>query len=187
MPLCPAFSFNFAPIPPTPFPAGRGRFLVDFAGGFAPGTPAAEPIGLRKTDKKRSLRVIPPPAEVPVRQGQPVLRPVQPWGCKGRSSLHKIPYSFPLPHRGRGSGGWGATKQAKGRVGRQPQPPRPPPGTETARLAGNAGASPPPARDTPPLLRCRLGSASGYLYGRDSQCRAPSSLGDARGEAPCIK
>ena len=51
-----------APIPPTPFPAGRGRILVDFAGGFAPGTPAAEPIGLRKTDKKRSLRVIPPPA-----------------------------------------------------------------------------------------------------------------------------
>ena len=29
-----------APIPPTPFPAGRGSFKVYFAGGFAPGTPA---------------------------------------------------------------------------------------------------------------------------------------------------
>ena len=29
-----------SPIPPTPFPAGRGRFLLYFAGGSAPGTPA---------------------------------------------------------------------------------------------------------------------------------------------------
>ena len=29
-----------APIPPTPFPAGRGSPKVYFAGGFAPGTPA---------------------------------------------------------------------------------------------------------------------------------------------------
>ena len=35
-----AFSFDSAPIPPASFPAGRGRFLVYFAGGFAPGTPA---------------------------------------------------------------------------------------------------------------------------------------------------
>ncbi len=94
-----------SPIPPTPFPAGRGRFLVDFAGGFAPGTPAAEPIGLCKTDKKRSLRVIPPPAEVPVRQGQPVPRPVQPWGCKGRSPLHKN--NLKSPPSPPGKGGWG--------------------------------------------------------------------------------
>ena len=32
--------YFFAPIPPTPFPAGRGRSKVYFAGGFAPGTPA---------------------------------------------------------------------------------------------------------------------------------------------------
>ena len=100
LPTLPLVCFS-APIPPTPFPAGRGRFLVDFAGGFAPGTPAAEPIGLRKTDKKRSLRVIPPPAEVPVRQEQPVPRPVQPWGCKGRSPLHEITLNLPLPRRGR--------------------------------------------------------------------------------------
>ena len=58
-----------APIPPTPFPAGRGRLKVYFAGGFAPGTPAldrlrhlqplpcghpgAEPMVRRKNDRKR--------------------------------------------------------------------------------------------------------------------------------------
>ena len=34
----------FAPIPPTPFPAGRGRFLVYFAGGWRPRHPCAEPL-----------------------------------------------------------------------------------------------------------------------------------------------
>ena len=34
------FVCRFSPIPPTPFPAGRGSFKVYFAGGFAPGTPA---------------------------------------------------------------------------------------------------------------------------------------------------
>ena len=100
-----AFSLLFCPHPPSPLPLrGRGRFLVDFAGGFAPGTPAAEPIGLRKTDKKRSLRVIPPPTEAPVRQGQPVPRPVQPWGCKGRSPRRNNLWGSPFPA---GEGGWG--------------------------------------------------------------------------------
>ena len=31
---------------------------------------------------------------------------VQPRGCKGRSPLHKITLSLPLPRRGRGSGGY---------------------------------------------------------------------------------
>ena len=66
-----------SPIPPTPFPAGRGRLLLYFAGGFAPGTPAAEPIGLRKPGKKRSLRVIPPP------QGHLYGRGIQ---CRKRSN-----------------------------------------------------------------------------------------------------
>ena len=40
-PPAPAFSFLFRPHPPSPLPLrGRGRFLVYFAGGFAPGTPA---------------------------------------------------------------------------------------------------------------------------------------------------
>ena len=38
LPLLP-LALSFAPIPPPPFPAGRGRPKVYFAGGFAPGTP----------------------------------------------------------------------------------------------------------------------------------------------------
>ena len=42
--LLPACLFTLAyfpaPIPPAPFPAGRGRILLYFAGGGAPGTPA---------------------------------------------------------------------------------------------------------------------------------------------------
>ena len=39
LPILPLVYFS-APNPPAPIPAGRGRFLVYFAGGFAPGTPA---------------------------------------------------------------------------------------------------------------------------------------------------
>ena len=49
LPAYPAFSLLFCPPspkgkdrPPTPFPAGRGRSKVYFAGGFAPGTPALD-------------------------------------------------------------------------------------------------------------------------------------------------
>ena len=38
-PASPAFSFVSAPIPPPPFPAGRGRFKVYFAGGYRPRHP----------------------------------------------------------------------------------------------------------------------------------------------------
>ena len=92
-----------APIPLTPFPAGRGGLLLYFAGGFAPGTPAAEPIGLRKPGKKRSLRVIPPP------QGHLYGRGIQ---CRTRSNagdargeapcIRKLKPPFPP---GRGTGG----------------------------------------------------------------------------------
>ena len=47
-PLCrpptPPLAFFFAPIPPTPFPAGRGGILLYFAGGSAPGTPGIKPL-----------------------------------------------------------------------------------------------------------------------------------------------
>ena len=140
-----AFSLLCCPLSPypPPFPAGRGRFLVDFAGGFAPGTPAAEPIGLRKTDKKRSLRVIPPPTEAPVRQGQPVPRPVQPWGCKGRSPLHEITLNLPLPHRGRGLGGWGQKRTLKAGLG----------GWQSRQATAGCVIR--------PLFRCRPGSPPG--------------------------
>ena len=51
LPAYPAFSFISCPIPPTPFPAGRGRSKVYFAGGFAPGTPAL--------DRSRHLQTFP--------------------------------------------------------------------------------------------------------------------------------
>ena len=36
LPVAPAFSFVFAPIPPTPFPAGRGRPKLFFCKGLRP-------------------------------------------------------------------------------------------------------------------------------------------------------
>ena len=114
------------PIPPPPLPRrGRGgKFLVCFAGGSAPGTPAL--------DRSRHLQSFPNrhPAEwrlfttrVPAapaganapfeaertgfQQAMPVPRPIQPRGCKGRSPLHKKTPKLPLPRWGRGVGGWG--------------------------------------------------------------------------------
>ena len=43
LPVAPAFSFVFAPIPPTPFPAGRGRPKLFHARGFAPCIPSIRP------------------------------------------------------------------------------------------------------------------------------------------------
>ena len=53
-----------------------------------------------------------PPARVPVRQGRPAPARVQPWGCKGRSPLHKITLISPFP-LGRGWGGWGLGNNLK--------------------------------------------------------------------------
>ena len=55
-----------------------------------------------------------PPIEFSTAAGRTSAARVQPRGCKGRSPLHKITYSHPLPHRGRG-----ARKQVKGRVNRR--------------------------------------------------------------------
>ena len=46
---------------------------------------------------------------------------VQPRGCKGRSPLHKITFSPPPSPWGKGVGGMGAGRQAKGRGGRRPK------------------------------------------------------------------
>ena len=71
-----------------------------------------------------------PPCRVPQRQGQlatnrdkpppgawfapfPSAAWVQPRGCKGRSPLHEKNLGLPLPHRGRGSGGWGEESKLK--------------------------------------------------------------------------
>ena len=47
------------------------------------------------------------PRRVPAPPLQPVPRGFSPRGCKGRSPLHKITLSLPLPRRGREAGGWG--------------------------------------------------------------------------------
>ena len=44
------------------------------------------------------------PRRVALTQVEPVPRPIQPRGCKGRSPLHKKTISLPLPRRGRGRG-----------------------------------------------------------------------------------
>ena len=51
----------------------------------------------------------PPPAVFAANRGY------SPRGCKGRSPLHKITLSPPLPRRGRGSGGWGQESKLKAR------------------------------------------------------------------------
>ena len=106
------------PIPPPPFPGGEGgeKFLVYFAGGSAPGTPAL--------NRLRHLQILPyrclagswlfcgtgfrRPGKAPrlgFQRALPVPRPFSPWGCKGRSPLHKKTKKHPLPRGGRGAGG----------------------------------------------------------------------------------
>ena len=101
---------------------------------------------------------------------------VQPWGCKGRSPLHKITLISPFP-LGRGRGGYpspsgkGGRKEREGSVGRRQRRQEIPFGTAVAGRAGNQPDKPParvPVRQGQPV-------PPGF------------SPGDARGEAPCIK
>ena len=162
--VCPAgrrlalpLALFLSPIPPPPFPLrGRGSPKVYFAGGFAPGTPALNRLRHLQFPPCRCLagswflqHGFPLPRRVPVPQQSPKNQfptsiasaaRVQPRGCKGRSPLHKKTKNLPLPHRGRGSGGWGQKKQTQGRVGRR-------------------------QRRTPPCPQFCPGSAAGNLYG----------------------
>ena len=107
-----------APIPLTPFPAGRGDYYFISPGASPPAPLRLNPIGLRKPGKKRSLRVIPPP------QGHLYGRGIQ---CRTRSNagdargeapcIRKL--KTPPSPEGKGVGGMGAEKQAKSRVGRR--------------------------------------------------------------------
>ena len=100
-----------------------------------------------------------PPLRIPERQGQPMTsraspppardtRPcsgaarVQPRGCKGRSPLHKKTKNLPLP-AGKGVGGMGARKQAKGSVGRRQARQATPADSGTARSADDQPGKPP--------------------------------------------
>ena len=87
---------------------------------------------------------------------------VQPRGCKGRSPLHKITLSLPLPRRGRGSGGWGQESKLKARLAGDQNRCAPPPGTTVARSAGDQN------RCAPPF---------GFLHRRLSQCRPGTAPG----------
>ena len=79
-PANPAFSLLSFPHPPAPLPLrGRGRFLVHFAGGSAPGTPVL--------NRLRHLQLLPPmsPAGVCLRNLQLGAKPTEPpfyWQCR---------------------------------------------------------------------------------------------------------
>ena len=71
----------------------------------------------------------------------------------------------------------GATKQTKGRAGRQPQPPHPPVGDRDGRVSRQRrGKLPASARYAAPVP-VRPGSASGYLFGTVCKCRERFSAG----------
>ena len=92
-----------------------------------------------------------PPCPPPARDTCPCsgAARVQPRGCKGRSPLHKITYSLPLP-AGKGVGGMGAGKQTTVRVGRRQTRHAPRWGQRRQGQPATSRASPPPARDTCP-------------------------------------
>ena len=110
------------------------------------------------------------PRRVPAPQVQPVPRPTQPRGCKGRSPLHEITLVPPLPRRGRGQGDRGQKSKLK------------------AGSAGDKQGKPSAGHRNGWSSRQRRGYALvGCLLRRFNPCRVPSSPGDARGEAPCIR
>ena len=176
-----------APIPPTPFPAGRGRLKVYFAGGYRPRHPGIKP----------STALTAPATQAPLRgsglfstripvapvcaialfnaertgfpQAKPVPRPHPARGCKGRSPLHEITLVSPFPP-GRGVGGWGQQSKLKAGVAgdKEGKPPR-----RVQRRQGQPapqGASP-AGCVVRPHPQCRPGSAAGHLHGKGCTCR----------------
>ena len=106
-------------------------------------------------EELRRLRWSSPPGRV-----EQVPPPAQPWGCKGRSPLHKKTKNLPLPRRGRGVGGWG--KEIKLKAG----------------AAGDKESKPPIAFFTAAgIASAAWGQAPHCVFhsGRDSQCRAGSA------------
>ena len=124
-PACPfTLACFYAPIPPAPFPSGEGgdsKYISP--GATAPGTPAIGwdaaldlllengTFSLSGKSFPQRARIqmrqeMPPPLEI-IPAGSASAARVQPRGCKGRSPLHKITFSLPLP-AGKGVGGMGA-------------------------------------------------------------------------------
>ena len=99
-------AYFFAPIPPAPFPAGRGRPRLFYARGFAPCIPGAEPG--RHWSRGRTTH----PAGVCLRNCQLAAKPIeQPfyWQCR-------------QPRRG-GTGGDGTIRRTRRRRLRWSSPP----------------------------------------------------------------
>ena len=108
----------------------RGRGTSAFEMVLSPGAGRASAVGGKPPAGYRGgvvSRRLPgqAPRRVPPTPAEPVPCPAQPWGCKGRSPLHKKTKSLPLPRRGRGLGGYpspsgkGGKNKAKGRAGRR--------------------------------------------------------------------
>ena len=98
-------------------PTGQAPHRVPWRQGQQATTPLRPPSGHRNATptpprKRRS------PPWVPLSTRKTSAARVQPRGCKGRSPLHKITFSLPLP-AGKGVGGMGAEKQTKGRASRR--------------------------------------------------------------------
>ena len=194
--------FFLPPYPPTPLPRwGRGRILLYFAGGFAPGTPALNPpaalTDLATQASRWRVRLLPrppalplalfsapiPPAPFPAGRGR-ILLYFAGGFAPGTPALNRLRHlqSCQTGTRRKGKPAaccksdrraflW-AVSAAKERGDRGR-------GTSAFEMvlspgAGRASA----AGGTPP------GGDSG---GRVSRCRFRFSPGDARGEAPCIR
>ena len=54
--ICLPYHSFFSPIPPTPFPAGRGGLLVYFAGGYRPRHPGIKPPAALTASAMRTPR-----------------------------------------------------------------------------------------------------------------------------------
>ena len=115
-PAYPAFSCPLSPRPPSP--AGKGETQSLFRRGLRPRHPCTEPLAAL-TDPAIQVHGGTTRRE-PIPVGFAANHGFSPRGCKGRSPLHKKTKNLPLP-AGKGGGGMGATKQAKGGVGRANQ------------------------------------------------------------------
>ena len=97
--LNPAFGFLSCPIPPPPFPPGRGSPKVYFAGGFAPGTPALDRLRhLQSLPYRCPAGARPPPGTQTA--GIAGAARIQSRGCKGLRPRHpgiKPPAALTVP------------------------------------------------------------------------------------------
>ena len=141
-------------IPPSQWEGGRGDGgrKASQKQGWQATRKARPPPGngkARSASKAENSFKSPPAHPCPLRalapQVQPMPLPAQPRGCKGRSPLHKKTKNPPLP-AGKGVGGMGAEKQAKGKVSQrggelfQESPGASPPQKRRRRSASDRGS-----------------------------------------------